>query len=139
MSTTVILKLEEVTYQRARRLADTQQQAVADALAAWIEATLPAEDGETIHEAVTAGESDEAVIREMAAYLELHPQLRTQYLGQYVAIRNGRLIDHDDSYDRLFDRIDVAFPDEFVWLTRVEQEPLTTLTYRSPRISSSAE
>ncbi len=137
MSTTVILELEDATYRRARRLADTQQQALADALAGWIEATLPADDSETVHEAATAGESDDAVIREMAAYLELHPQLKTQYLGQYVAIRNGRLIDHDDSYDRLFDRIDVAFPDEFVWLTRVEHEPLKTVTYRSPRISSS--
>ena len=42
MTMTVTLKLSDVTYRRARRLAEVQTQALADVLADWITATLPA-------------------------------------------------------------------------------------------------
>ena len=133
MTMTVTLKLNDATYRRARKLAETQQQAVADVLADWIAATLPAE--ETRPELmVQDGKTEDAVEREMAAYIALHPQLKQHYLGQYVAIHGGVLVDHDHNYDKLFDRVDTAFPSDFVWLTQVDSEPLKTLVFRSPRL-----
>ena len=72
--------------------------------------------------------------QEKAAYLRLYPELKTQYAGQYVAIHDGQLVDHDTDYGALFERIDDRFPDRFVWLTRVEDEPIGTVTIRSPRV-----
>ena len=137
MTMTVTLKLNDATCRRARRLAETQQQAVADVLADWITATLPAEE---IQPGLATGDSgtDAVIEREMQAYIALHPQLKKEYLGRFVAIHGGKLIDYDDDYDALFDRVDLLYPDQFVWLTQVETEPLDTLVFRSPRLEPSA-
>jgi hypothetical protein len=50
-----------------------------------------------------------------------------------VAIYNGRLIDEDEEYGALFERIDARYPDRFVWMTQVKDEPIETLFVRSFR------
>jgi hypothetical protein len=137
MTVTVTLKLDDAIWQRASHLAQQQQQAVADVLVEWLAETLPAPAN---GEAAPAGDSiDAAVAREMQTYIALHPQIKAQYRGAYVAILDGKLIDHDADYDALFDRIDARYPDIFVWLTQVEDEPIKTLVFRSPRIESLTE
>jgi hypothetical protein len=79
-------------------------------------------------------EEDAAVEREMQAYIALHPMLKEKYLGQHVAIYDGQLIDVDEDFDALYRRIDVQYPDEFVWLATVEEEAMPTLVFRSPRL-----
>jgi hypothetical protein len=79
-------------------------------------------------------EEDAAIAREMEAYVALHPALKAEYFGQHVAILDGRLIDADADPAALYQRVTTRYPDRFVWLTVVEKEPLTTLTFRSPRI-----
>ena len=79
-------------------------------------------------------ELDEAPTPEMQAYLALHPMLKEKYLGQYVAIYQGKLIDHDPDHEALYIRIDAEYPDEFVWISLVEEEAIPTLIFRSPRI-----
>jgi hypothetical protein len=59
--------------------------------------------------------------------------LNAQYAGGYVAIYNGQLVDHDTDYGALFERIDDRYPDTFVWLTRVGDESMGTIRFRSPR------
>lgn len=71
--------------------------------------------------------------REMAAYIALHPQLKDEFFGQHVAIYGGKLIDHDTDRRALYLRIVAQYPDEFVWLSKVEEEPIRTLVFRSPR------
>ena len=132
MTVTVTLQLDDVTWRRAHRLAQQQQQDVADALVTWLAETLPTPDSSG---AMTANDSEDAAVeREMQAYLALHPHLEARYLGEYVAILDGRLIDHDADYGALFDRIDAQFPDLFVWMTQVTAEPIRTLAFRSPRM-----
>lgn len=82
---------------------------------------------------VPPAEEDAQVEREKNAYLQLYPQLKKQYTGQYVAIHNSQLVDHDVDYGALFERIDDRYPDTFVWLTQVEAEPMGTIVVRSPR------
>jgi hypothetical protein len=44
------------------------------------------------------------------------------------------LIDHDPDHEALYRRIDAQYPDEFVWISPVEEEAIPTLVFRSPRI-----
>ncbi len=74
-------------------------------------------------------------MREMEAYIALHPALKANYMGQHVAILDGQLIDHDSDPAALYERIAARYPDRFVWLTAVEEEPLATVKFRSPRIA----
>jgi hypothetical protein len=79
---------------------------------------------------------DEAVEREKAAYLALHPMLLEKYPGEYVAIHGGQLIDHDGDGVALSRRIYARFPDEFVWISPVRAQPLEEWVVRSPRFES---
>ena len=56
---------------------------------------------------------DEALVRERAAFTALHPTLLTQYPGEYVAIHNGALVDHDKDGLTLSLRVHQRFPHEF--------------------------
>lgn len=71
-------------------------------------------------------EPDEALEREKAAYIAMHPMLREKYPGQHVAIHNEELVDHDTDLDALWERIDARYPDEFVWVATVKEEPIET-------------
>ena len=88
-----------------------------------------------------AAESDVAELdpadREMAAYIALHPQLKEKFFGQYVAIYGGKLIDHDTDRRALYMRMMAQYPDEFVWLSKVEEEPIRTLVFRTLRFERS--
>lgn len=77
-------------------------------------------------------ESDAAVERERNAYIALHPLLKEKFLGKHVAIHQGQLIDSDNDDDALYARIDATYPDLFVWLDTVTEEPLEVITLRSP-------
>jgi len=79
-------------------------------------------------------EPEEVASPEMQAYIALHPMLKEKYFGQYVAIYGGALIDHDPDHAALYRRIDAQYPDEFVWISLVEEEAIPTLVFRSPRI-----
>ena len=58
--------------------------------------------------------------------------IKNKYLGQHIAILNGQLIDVDEDYGALYERIDAQYPDRFVWMAAVEDEPMPTLVFRSP-------
>ena len=79
-------------------------------------------------------DNDAAMNREMLAYIAMHPNLKKTHLGKHVAIYEGRLIDSDEDYDSLTRRIDAQYPDQFVWISTVENEPIKTLFFRSPRL-----
>jgi hypothetical protein len=79
-------------------------------------------------------DEETAVKREMQAYITLHPMLKEKYLGQHVAIYEGKLIDVDQDYGALCQRIDAQYPNEFVWLATVGEEAMPTLVFRSPRL-----
>ncbi len=128
MTQNITVSLTDRAYRRIKRWAESRQQNIGDAIAEYLTENLL----EDVFIVPPAG-ADPRVEREKAAYLRLYPQLKTQYAGQYVAIYNGQLVDHDVDYGALFERIDDRYPDTFVWLTRVEDEPIGTITFRSPR------
>ncbi len=130
MTQTITVPLSDRSYRRIKRWAEKRDQDVGDAIAEFLAQNLPDEGGLGIPPA----EADPEVAQEKAAYLRLYPELKTQYAGQYVAIHDVQLVDHDANYRVLFERIDDRFPNRFVWLTRVEDEPIGTLTFHFPRV-----
>jgi disulfide oxidoreductase YuzD len=126
MTQNITVPLSDRAYRRIKHWAETRQQDVGDAIAEFLANNLPHNDTLVIPPAA----ADAKVEQEKAAYLRLYPQLKMRYKGQYVAIHNGRLVDHDTDYGTLFERIDDQYPDTFVWLTRVEDEPMRTIVVR---------
>ena len=126
MGTQVTLTIPERLYERARQLAAQRHMNVEEVLTKVLDATEDALE-------MLVPERDEAVEREMAAYIALHPLLWEKYPCQHVAIYDGELVDRDEDYGALYERIEERYPDEFVWLTTVKEEPIETLVMRSPR------
>ncbi len=130
MSDYVTVTIPGELAQRAKSLARARRQPVEDIIAEVLDEALPPAASSSALKA----ENDAAMAREMKAYEALHPTLKADYLGQYVAIREGRLIDHDADPAALYARIVAGYPEEFVWIAPVEEQPLTTLLVRSPRV-----
>ncbi|MEZ4712599.1 MAG: hypothetical protein R3A44_35755 [Caldilineaceae bacterium] len=74
-----------------------------------------------------------AMLREEAAFRRLHPSLYKEYAGEYVAIHNEQLIDHDLDQVLLYRRMRQQHPGEFVWIAPVKESPDEILVFRSPR------
>jgi len=132
MAMKITLSLDETVYERAKLLAQLQRQDVAKALAHWLDETLPLAELDDVRQTT---DDDPDVEREMQAYIALHPQLVQQYRDQYVAVHQGQLVDHDSDYGALLLRIEATYPDQFVWITKVEEQPLRQFVHRSPRIT----
>ena len=77
--------------------------------------------------------ANDEVEREKAAYVALHKTLLDKYPGHHVAIFNGEMVDHDVNGVALSTRVYQSYPDVFVLIRKVEQEPDPVLYFRSPR------
>lgn len=131
MAEQISVSIPKPIYQRIQQFANRRNQPLADALAELLDQSLPPTTE-------LKADEDAAVEREMQAYIALHPRLKEKYLGQHVAIYGGKLIDVDEDYGALYQRIDAQYPDEFVWLATVEAEAMPTLIFRSPRLLPTA-
>jgi signal transduction protein with GAF and PtsI domain len=131
MTTQVVLELPDQVYERAQHLAQLRQQAVAEVITEVLNDALPSDELDT--EVEESSSADKALDREMQAYIAMHPRLKEKYLGQHVAVYNGRLIDHDKDFDLLYERVRKQYPDEIVWMSTVKTEPIETIYIRSPR------
>lgn len=138
MTTAVTLLFPDELYEQATRLAKHRQQQLeklllsefAELISVKIDSEIASNPEYSAIDEVQ--ESDAAIERERKAYVAMHPFLKENYLGKHVAIYQGRLIDSDDDYDTLYERVDANYPDVFVWLDTVTEEPLEVITLRSP-------
>lgn len=126
----ITVSIPQKLYWRVRDLARARNQPVDDVLADVLEQALPTDAS------YPNNNEDDAMEREMRAFIQMHPVLKKKYLGQHVAILNGQLIDVDEDYGALYERIDAQYPDQFVWMAKVEDEPMPTLVFRSPRLEA---
>jgi hypothetical protein len=130
MATPITVTFSGELAEKIQQLASIRQQNVSALFETLVNQAWPGESEEINEQA----ELDELATPEMQAYLALHPMLKEKYLGQYVAIYHGKLIDHDPDHEALYRRIDAQYPDEFVWISPVEEEAIPTLVFHSPRI-----
>lgn len=120
MNTQVTLILPQAVYRRAKRLAQQTNKHVNTLLTEVLAESIGRDDEQQL----TTYEFDEVVEREKEAYLAMHPALLAQYLGQHVAIYQGKLVDRDVDLDVLWERIEKQYPDDYVWVTTVQPEAI---------------
>ena len=72
--------------------------------------------------------------REMSAFLQLHARLLEDHPGEYVAVHQGKLIDHDSDQLALFQRVERRYGDTPVLIKQVLANPEEEYTFRSPAL-----
>ena len=132
MTVQVNVTLSESIYRLLRQFALQRRQDIAEAIAQYLEQNPPALSEDTEASALD-DQWEDSIDIERQAYLEMHPTLKSKYLGHHVAIYQGELIDHDVDGVALSCRIDKGYPDQFVLMCQVETEPERALYFRSPR------
>ncbi len=76
--------------------------------------------------------------REMEAYRMMHAELKGRFLGKYVAIHNGKLVDHDADRRALSRRVRRQYGNAAVLITPVEDGPEREFLMLSPRFERGA-
>ena len=132
MSAQVTLTLPDKVYERVKSLARLRQQDIAKTISEHLEATLPISKAPPAVVA-TREQQYQELDREMAAYIQLHPQLKQSHWGRYVAVYQGQLIDDDADFGTLVERVRSKLPTQIVLMTQVGDEPIRTFVRRSPR------
>jgi hypothetical protein len=74
----------------------------------------------------------EKINQEIAVYEKLHPQLWASIPGEWVAIHNGELVDHDVDEVAVYRRIRTRFPRIAVLLRQVKSTPVEEIWLRTP-------
>ena len=80
-------------------------------------------------------EADDAMDREITAFEVQHQALIQHFLHRYVAIYQGKVIDHDTNREELLARIDQGYPDVSILVRKVQEELPKPLRVRSPHFS----
>ena len=127
MSQSITITLPERVYQTVHNLAQKTQQNVVQVLTDTI-----VEHFDTPHFPIDPNR--DLMEQEEAAYQAMHSELFTQYPYQFVAIFQGKLVDHDQDVVALSQRINTNFPDETVLITDVLPEVAPEIMVRSPRL-----
>ena len=70
--------------------------------------------------------------KEIIAYEAAHVELRQKYLGQWVAIHNQKLVDHDSNGPALYRRIRAKYGQTSVLIRRVSEQPREEIWLRTP-------
>jgi len=71
---------------------------------------------------------------EVNAFEQMHFDLVSRFLGDYVAIYQGQVVDSDSDQLTLIERIDLRYPDQVVLIRQVQQQLPPPLNFRSPRL-----
>jgi len=72
--------------------------------------------------------------REMQHYLRQHQQLLSRYRGQYIAMLNGEMVDHDADEVALSQRVRARYGQTTLLITPVLPEPIQKIALRSPHV-----
>jgi predicted transcriptional regulator len=78
-------------------------------------------------------QNNQKISRESALYREQHSEIKKQFLGKFIAMHQGQIVDHDSDFQILFKRIRERFGNTAVMITNVEEEPYTILNRKGFR------
>lgn len=79
------------------------------------------------------------ISEESKIYRKRHAELKEQYLGQYIAMHEGQVVDHAPNFSVLRQRIRQKFGYIPVMITLVEDAPEQTLTRHGFQLESSIQ
>lgn len=122
---TITVAVPEDLYRRVARVASTTHRDVVDVILETITAALTP---------FPVNPQRGAMDAEIVAYEAMHGELVEQFLGQYVAIYQGELIDRDVDPVILHQRLEEHYPGKIVLCRKVQKEATPVLNMRSPRI-----
>lgn len=118
------ITLPQNSYRRVQQLAKRLQTTPTDIIVKMIDEQI--DSYPTVH----VPDEQEILLREMGAFDEMKPSLIEEYLGQYVAITDGKLIDSDAHRRTLIRRVRPQYPDQFVLFRLVEEKQQPDLHFR---------
>jgi hypothetical protein len=118
---TLTVKLDKVTAENLERAAQHMGITTADLTEKAIQQYLRLE-------------AERKIARELEAYESQREALLSGYEGQFVAVHDGQIIDHDRDELTLYLRIRERYPLIGVLIKQVNAEPERVLHIRSPRI-----
>ena len=127
MSIQVVLDVPDEINEQVEKLAVTTERDIADVLLETIARTFspfPVDPNRSV------------MNQNVETYRELHAELVMTHLGQFVAICDGRLIDHDPDPVSLLQRVRTQYPEKVVLRRKVESVPEHQLQIRHPRIEA---
>jgi hypothetical protein len=76
--------------------------------------------------------------REMQAFAGMHDELLTTYPSEFVAVHQGRLIDHDRDQLALYQRVEKRYPNAAVLIKQVLVDAEEVYSFRSPRLDDAS-
>lgn len=76
----------------------------------------------------------EKIAQEQRHYEAQHAAILSQYRGHYIAMHEGKLVDHDLDRVAVSRRIRQKYGHTAILITQVREEPKLTITVRSPRL-----
>jgi len=76
------------------------------------------------------------IAEESAVYRRRHSELKKQYLGEYIAMVDGEVVDHGRDFQALRRRISKRYGRIPVMMTLVEDSPEATLTRYGLRLQA---
>lgn len=132
MNTEITLTIPERLYRRVQKLARWQRTGVTDTLDKAIslaEANIERQAFPAVYVHPRRAEME----KEQATFWAMQEELLAQHKGEFVAVFQGKVVDHDPDQDRLVARIDERYPDEIVLIKQVTGEPDRVIYMRSPR------
>lgn len=126
MDKQITLSIPESMYDQIAQLAQVRRRPIADIVTETILQSLPN---------IYVHPDRAAMQRESAAFHALITELQASYAGQFVAIHQGKVIDHDIDPVALVKRINRDYSDQVVLIKQVTRQPAETLRFRSPRLT----
>jgi hypothetical protein len=78
---------------------------------------------------------EQRIREESARFRTQHSALHAAYAGEYVAMRDGQVLDHDPDVQALYLRMHERFGDEPILIAPVTETPDPTYNMRSPRLA----
>ena len=78
------------------------------------------------------------ITEESKAYRRQHAELKERYLGQYIAMHKGQIVDHDPDFQTLRQRVRQQFGRTAVMITLVEEAAEPELSRRGFRSEAGA-
>jgi hypothetical protein len=124
MGKQLLLTIPDEIYRRVERLAQQTDQGMNEVVAESLVLSLPM---------LEESAPDLEVQVEAEAFRQLHPTLWQNYPDEYVAIFQKQLVDHDSDLSALFKRIEERYPNNFVLVRPVREEPEIVYQDRSIR------
>jgi hypothetical protein len=125
MGTKITLTIPDDVYRQVEQAAETANRPIQDILVDSILQSFPK---------LYTHDKRAVMERERQAFEAMYDDLLAKYEGQYVAIHQGQVVDHDNDQLALLRRRKQNYPQDVVLITQVSPESQRVLHFRSPRL-----